>query len=171
MKILISNYRNNWFSPYRILEPLEKIFKGYDAYLNEPPIFLQKFCEGLQKFLDVVHPRVEYVKIDKYDTWNMDVTLAHVILPMLRQLKETKQGAPIVSDEDVPDEIKSMNAPRIESDWDIDEFYFKRWDYVLDEMIWSFGELLADDCYDDIGQERIDNGLRLFSRYYRGLWD
>jgi hypothetical protein len=169
MKIIISNFRDHWFSPYRILEPFEKVFKGYDAYLNDPPKFLQMFCEGLQKFLDTVHPRVEYVKIDKYDTWNADHTLAMVILPVLKQIKETKRGAPIVSDEDVPDEIKSMNAPRTESDWDIDEFYFKRFDYVLDEMIWSFEELLDRD--NDIDYERINNGLRLFGKYFRGLWD
>ena len=171
MKIYIGKYHNNWLSPYSILEPFEKVFKGYDAYLKEPPKFLTSICEGLKRFLDIVHPRIEYVKIDKYDTWNADHTLAMVILPVLKQLKETKQGAPIVSDEDVPDEIKSMNAPRTESDWDIDEFYFKRFDYVLDEMIWSFGEILACSWLDDIDQERVDNGLRLFGKYYRGLWD
>ena len=34
------------------------------------------------------------VRIDKQDTWSMDYTLAHVILPMLIQLKETKHGSP-----------------------------------------------------------------------------
>ena len=42
------------------------------------------------------------VQIDKWDTWNMDATLAHIIVPMLKQLKATKHGAPYVADEDVP---------------------------------------------------------------------
>ena len=31
--------------------------------------------------------------IHKYDTWSMDHTLAHIVLPMLVQLKRTKHGA------------------------------------------------------------------------------
>ena len=41
------------------------------------------------------------VQIDKWDTWNMDCTLAHIIHPMLVQLKATKHGAPNVDDCDV----------------------------------------------------------------------
>lgn len=167
MKILISNYRTHWFSPYTILEFFEKYIKGYDAYAKEPPRFIVEFSKGLARFLDFVHPRIEYIKIDDYDTWNTDTTLAMVILPVLKKLREHKCGAPRVDDEDVPDNIKSMNAPRVESEWDVDEFYFKRWDYILDEMIFAFGEIVSNDCYD----ERINNGLRLFGKYYRGLWD
>ena len=35
------------------------------------------------------------VKIDKYDTWSMDTTLAHIVIPMLKQLKDTKHGVPL----------------------------------------------------------------------------
>ena len=80
------------------------------------------------------------VQIDKWDTWNMDHTLAHIIHPMLIQLKQSKHGAPYVDDCDVPDRIKSTNASPKENDWDVDEFHFNRWDYVLDEIIWAFGQ-------------------------------
>ena len=85
------------------------------------------------------------VKIDKYDTWSMDDTLAHVILPMLKQLELDKHGAPFVDDEDVPEELKSTSAPPKENDWDTDENHFKRWDYVLSEMIWTFDMKTKDD--------------------------
>jgi len=43
--------------------------------------------------------RVETILLDPYDTWNMDHTLALIIVPMLKQLKATKHGAPCVDDE------------------------------------------------------------------------
>ena len=46
------------------------------------------------------------VRIDNFDTWGMDHTLAYIILPMLKQLKETKQGSPYVYPEDVPTELR-----------------------------------------------------------------
>ena len=66
------------------------------------------------------------IRIDRQDTWNMAETLADIILPMLKQLKETKHGAPFVDDEDVPEELKSTSAPTKENDWDTDDNHFKR---------------------------------------------
>jgi len=84
------------------------------------------------------------VQIDKWDTWNMDVTLAHIIFPMLIQLKQSTHGAPHVDDSDVPDNLKSTSAPPKENEWDVDAFHFDRWNYVLEEMIWAFGQKITD---------------------------
>jgi hypothetical protein len=59
---------------------------------------------------------------------------------------------------------------------------FKRWAWVMDEMINAF-EKLNDEDWDkgffagemdkDVWlaeKERIDNGLRLFGVYFEGLW-
>ena len=46
------------------------------------------------------------IQIDPWDTWNMYNTLADIILPMLKQLKETKHGSPVVELEDVPEELR-----------------------------------------------------------------
>ena len=35
-------------------------------------------------------------------------------------------------------------APPKENDYDVDQFHFDRWDYVLDEMIWAFGQKIID---------------------------
>jgi hypothetical protein len=219
MKIYISKYRNHWLSPYTILE---KVFFWREIDYDEPIIEtwsdrLQPICTALLKFLDFVHPKIEYVKIDKYDTWNMDYTLGVIALPMLKQLKASKQGAPIVDDEDVPEEIKSTSAPAKENEWDTDTNHFKRWDYILDEMIFAFEHKIDRDwedafregeidmvwvpvdsqgnevakadaklfqmkdgpnntykCdYDGIQlvEKRIQNGFRLFGKYYGALWD
>lgn len=84
------------------------------------------------------------IRIDPWDTWNMAHTLADIIHPMLKQLHKTNHGAPYTHDEDVPEEIRSTNAKPKEKDYDVDEFHFKRWDWIMKEMIWAFGELVKD---------------------------
>lgn len=145
MKIIIGNYRNHWISPYTILEKFFYWRKDYDVYKNEPPKWLQTLCEWNQKLLDTIHPRINYIKIDPWDTWSMDHTLAPIILPMLKELRDSKQGAPYVDDGDVPDELKSMNAPRCENEWDTDDNWFKRWNWCLEEMIFAFESKLEDN--------------------------
>ena len=136
MKIYISGYRDHWLSPFVILEKV--LFWKDDIYEKKPPKWLQSVCEHVKWVLDKIHPYVNYVKIDKYDTWSMDSTLAHIILPMLKQLKATKHGAPFVDDTDVPDILKSTSAAPKENDWDTDANWHLRWDWVLGEMIFAF---------------------------------
>jgi beta-lactamase superfamily II metal-dependent hydrolase len=78
----------------------------------------------------------------------MDSTLSVIILPMLIQLKKTKHGAPRTNDSDVPDHLKSYNAPKPTTEWDVDLFHFDRWNYILDEMIFAFGSSTCDDWKD-----------------------
>ena len=136
MKIYISGYRDHWLSPFVILEKV--LFWKDDIYEKKPPKWLQTICEHVKWVLDKIHPYVNYVKIDKYDTWSMDSTLAHIILPMLKQLKATKHGAPFVDDMDVPDILKSTSAAPKENDWDTDANWHLRFDWVLGEMIFAF---------------------------------
>ena len=158
MKIYISNYRSHWISPYKIME---KIIFWREIDYEEPFIercnkVLEPFCTVWMKFLDFVHPRIEYVKIDRWDTWSMDHTLAYIILPMLKQLKEESHGSPWVDDEDVPAELRSSKKKTKKSrhgNPDIqmlsneeDELIHKRWAWVLDEMIWAFEQKMLDDA-------------------------
>lgn len=124
------------------------------------------------------------VQIDKWDTWNMDTTLAHIIVPMLKQLKTTQHGAPLVHDEDVPEELRRPVGYDHDS-YGTDNNWFKRWDYVMDEMIFAFERIhlrwedtilrLTTGEYDWKGHKlveaRIQRGLELFGKYYNGLWD
>jgi hypothetical protein len=237
MKVYISGYRDHWISPYTILDYMfwwtdwsrSSRRKGYveienDVDYVEHPEWVERWSDRLlpvsnaiKWFLDLVHPRVNYVKIDRYDTWSMDQTLSPIILPMLRQLRESKHGAPMVDDEDVPQELKSTSAPAKENEWDTDENHFKRWDWVMDEMIFAF-EHKVDDTWQDafrkgeidmlwvpvdaagnevprgehkyfrmkdgpnhtyqcdydgmrLVEDRMQNGFRLFGKYYQALWD
>ena len=215
MRVYISNYRDHWISPYTILE---KIFFWREIDYDEP--IIEKWSDRLmplsvtyQKIMDFIHPRINYVKIDKWDTWSMDHTLGFIVLPMLKQLKEKTHGAPYVDDADVPDELKSTNAEPKENEWDTDSNHFKRWYWALDEMIFAF-ESKQDESWQDafrsgeidiksvpcewdengkpklykmergpndtykcdyegmkVVEERIQNGFRLFGKYYSSLWD
>jgi hypothetical protein len=150
MKVYVSNYRNHWLSPYTILERV-LFWKDWDNISYDEPWVekwsnrLEPLCLALQWVRERIHPRFEYVKIDPWDTWSMDSTLAVIVLPMLKQLQETKHGAPFVDDEDVPKELKSTSASPKQNEWDTDDNHFRRWDYVLDEMIWAFEQKVRDD--------------------------
>jgi len=128
--------------------------------------------------------RVQKIKIhiDRWDTWSMDHTLAYIVLPMLKQLKETKHGAPYVESADVPKELRMNVHQKVayKKDGTTDENFFKRWDWVLDEMIYAFDcKANKDDVWMrfedrkeiDKEQKRISNGFRLFGKYYEHLWD
>ena len=127
--------------------------------------------------------RVQKIKIhiDRWDTWSMDHTLAYIVLPMLKQLKERKHGAPHVDPKDVPKELQPKKQTKKQKDnGETDSTHFERWDWVLDEMIYAFDcKANKDDVYmrfEDkeemkAEQERISNGFRLFGKYYESLWD
>ena len=111
---------------------------------------------ALYKFLQWVESKKKRkvkVHIDRWDTWSMDHTLAYIVLPMLEQLKATKHGAPFVDDKDVPKELRSTSAPALsEDDKDcgaVDDLHFKRWDWVLDEMIFAFRNKLDEGKWED----------------------
>lgn len=162
MKVKIGKYKN-WIGPYQIAEKLcfwakketDKYgFKhtadwvhNFGTWLSggdDKDSLLLKFC----LWLESKRQRTIKVKIDRWDTWSMDSTLAYIILPMLKQLKETKHGAPLVDDADVPEHLRSTTAPPKENEYDTDDNHFKRWDWVMDEMIFAF-ECKLDDSWED----------------------
>jgi hypothetical protein len=163
MKIYKSNYRNHWISPYTIIDYMffwtdwskcsrsrgiveDEAFVDHPAWVETASTYLAPVSRGIQWILDLVHPPINYVRIDRWDTWSMDHTLADIILPMLRQLKETKHGSPNVDDEDVPEYLRSHMAQPKENEWDTDSLWHMRWDWVLAEMIWAFEQKVADDA-------------------------
>jgi len=251
MKIYIGPYKN-WFGPYQLAELLcfwaKKTPDEY-GHLSKPD-WVHNFGHWLAtgdfndddsdpfnrkeekktllyRFLlwvDKHKKRRTYIKIDRWDTWSMDHTLAQIILPMLKQLKETKHGSPFVDLEDVPEELRYTTHETYE-DQQVFDWYWEeneknekvdlhsRWDWVLNEMIFAFEHIVDDSwqekyntgtinyysepcewdengkptiyrlkegpnhthkCdYDGLQKEtdRMNNGLRLFGKYYHSLWD
>jgi hypothetical protein len=160
------------------------------------------------------------VEIHDYDTWSLDVTLAYIILPCLLRLKETKHGVPNEIVNDVGGESYNVQSSfdfYTETHNESFDIACKKWDDILDKMIWSFHQLIIDyenryrygkgiyetieldelypnpitgkleklykmndknkdnHWFDFVGQElhqeRIQEGLNLFGKYYRNLWD
>jgi hypothetical protein len=173
MKIYLSNYRDHWISPYTMLDyaffwtdwskcnrdnSLASALDRDRKYIDRPEWVerwsdrLVPVSKAIQWAWDLVHPKIEYVKIDRWDTWSMDHTLSHIVLPMLKQLKATKHGAPFVDDEDVPEHLRSTAAPAKENEWDTDANHHARWDWVMDEMIFAFN-CKTDDSWEDAFRE------------------
>jgi len=237
MKVYIGKYRDHWISPYTIMDyafwwtdwskcSRDRRIRSLEeeSQYVEHPEWVERWSDRLtpisqiiQWVLDRVHPAINYVKIDRWDTWSMDHTLSPIILPMLKQLKTTAHGAPFVDDEDVPEELKSTSAPPKANEWDTDDNHFARWEYVLDEMIFAFSRKVDDSWQDEfregdidmlwvpvdadgnevakgehryyqmkdgpnntykcdyegmrVVEARIQNGFRLFGKYYQALWD
>ncbi len=88
------------------------------------------------------------VEIDDYDVWNLDTTLALIIHPALIKMRASAHGSPNVSDDDVPEELKSTSAPAKINEDDIDDNFHKRWEWALDEMIFAFDEILQDRAFE-----------------------
>lgn len=238
MKVYIGPYRN-WIGPYQIAEKIlfwmdkdedDRVhafgeWLANDRHGNDS--WLTKACQWVHKHKD----RKVRVRIDRYDTWGMDHTLAYIVLPMLKQLKATKHGSPHCDQEDLPEGMRmSEREMRVFNDGHWDESlgsteeerdaahgkFFAQFDWILDEMIFAF-EAQFNDWEDqfstgeidhvstpvdaegnevpreeakyfrvDTGPkhthevdwdgrkayaERIQNGYRLFGKYYQSLWD
>jgi hypothetical protein len=162
MKIYKSCYRNHWISPYTILEYMffwtkwskcgrnrgvieDKDYVDHPAWVERVTPFINPISCAIRWVLDLVHPQINIVKLDQWDTWSFDHTLADIILPGLKQLKKDKHGAPHTDDEDVPEYLRSHMAQPKENEWDIDDLHFMRWDWILDEMIWAFEQKVDDE--------------------------
>jgi len=162
MKVWISNYRDHWISPYTIIEHIffwtdwskcgrnkgvieDKDYVDHPKWVDKWADRIAPISNVIRVVLDYIQPPIKYVKIDRWDTWSMDHTLAHIILPMLKQLDKEKHGAPYTDDDDAPEYLRSYMAQPKENEWDTDSLHFMRWDWILAEMIWAFEQEIRDD--------------------------
>lgn len=200
MKIFIGKYRSRKISDLEGKYLKSRELKTGEYTENKVSDVLASIDNILQAVLDntinIYYDRNNYancnqrkhIKIDKYDTWGMDTTLAHIIVPMLEQLQESKHGAPSVDISDTPEELWPSDNERAEYNKTgrPDDKFFKRWDYILGEMIYAFKferdedlldhwQLDVDNTKDDSEymkiKERVENGRMLFAKYYNSLWD
>ena len=205
MRVKIGPYRSRWISNIHTDYMNWKYGRfDWDDNHNKFENLLENLEDGLQwiynrtinKILDKRTDQRINVKIDRWDTWSMDHTLSHIVVPMLQQLAGSKHGSPFVDDEDVPEELKSTSAPPKKDEYDLDDNHHKRWEWVIGEMIWAFEQKTRDEWegdyykYEDdpkatfglklvwedrearkAHQERMTNGFKLFGKYYEALWD
>ena len=98
--------------------------------------------------------------------------MSMIIHPMLLQLKESSDWGcyAFVNDSDVPEELRSTSAPP-PGEFDNDDNWNKRWDWLMDEIIWSFNEYVSIANIPDYeaDEHRMRNGFILFGKYYTDL--
>lgn len=160
------------------------------------------------------------IRIDRWDTYSIDSTLSHIILPLLLQLRDTKCGVPMEFCDVGGEDYANQDSFDFYKETHLDAFNIGvgHWNDALDKMIWSFEQLVLSDYdsqyhhgkmeiewkdtgkqifnpitnqmesthqiidknpgehwYDADGhnlhEERIQEGLELFGKYYRNLWD
>lgn len=142
------------------LSILSKVFNKYNSY---------------QK-------RKVYIKIDDYDVYDLDYTLSLIIEPALKKLLNDEWLSFKVDNEDLPkelqisdDEYKLISFTYLENDPRIPEIYNRleqQPKYIINKMIYAFNILNStesDKIKEDYKKE-IDEGLRLFGKYFRNLW-
>jgi hypothetical protein len=172
MKVYIGDYKNS-FGTWQLTkllfswiikseDTLDKIHDFFDSipFLVKVLLYFDKL-RGVNKVQDVV------VMIDPWDTYSLDATLAHIISPALKSLRNNMFGYKVLDTEDLPNHLK---------DHSIEDNIEKGWLWALDEMIFSFDFIKSNDRW-TVGIEdsskvwnRVNNGLRLFGKYYNGLW-
>jgi hypothetical protein len=153
MKVYIGPYRNRWNSCVHDRHMMLKYGLEWSenqdwedrAWERAEDTLQWVYNHTINLYLDKCEPKIS-VKIHKYDTWSMDTTLAHIIVPMLKQLKATKHGSPYVDDSDVPEHLRN-NSPKDKEFWngDVDDNHHVRWAWILDEMIWAFEQSAKGD--------------------------
>ena len=158
MKVKISNYPNPLVCNIHTRH-MEKKYAHIRRDINwsgndHEDHVLEAIEDGVQRVYDVFNwlwfnRRTQKIKvrIDPWDTWSMDYSLAHIILPMLKQLKENNHGYPATLTE-------------------------KSWNDIMDKMIYAFEcKVLDGDLFDTGNQKKMQEGFRLFGKYYQNLWD
>jgi len=132
--------------------------------------------------------KAHHVRIDNHDVWSLDYTLAHIIHPALIRLRERvphfgyptpyweTEAWPEFSEQGSFEEILDRDAES--------EYYKNLWMEKLQKMIDAFAMIIDEgDDYDKIAHHyndkdkrnewyrKINEGLKLFSENYSGLWD
>jgi hypothetical protein len=187
MKVSIKPYPN-WWGPYQITGLLQKVGVSEKkcrmfGNLLADTMFADA-CQAVQDF-KVKYFYKDKIVIEPHDTWSMDTTLAKIVLPMLKQLRLEKQGSPgcmmeFAQVSDSSQRCFDFYAEGDDAAWDAGH---ARWLAILDQMIWSFEQVLDDsweeqffvEGFDSNGYHayanRIQIGLDLFGKHYRSLWD
>jgi len=171
MKVYIGPYKN-WYGPYQLVEmiffwqekyPEDGKENRFDYKLSDKlgdflsKTWINTLCEKIHKFRG---DRKIKIKLHKYDAWNVDGTLAPIILPLLKDLKKIKHGSGYIDFEDVPEYMRTTNTEeydhqktfdfyRLENEESLKYSLHDRFNYVLDEMIWAFEQLQPDFDWED----------------------
>ena len=166
---IFTSHTNRSFLFYDFIEKLyeeKKISPQWYRMLTEVNDFLIKIVNAVKDKL--FQHRI--VHISRHDLFSLDWSLSHIILEGLIRFKaDNKISVPFVDDEDVPEDMsyEAHNTTPQEADT---EFLDTRWQYILDQMIEAFILISEDDWNYETDEEIVNQGLKMFGKYYRNLW-
>lgn len=116
--------------------------------LQEIPIllsYLKEIIKGDHRYIRFLWD--QFISgVSEIDTWSLDVPIAEYILPRLKLFKSAKHSYPGCLEKE------------------------EEWDIILDKMIFAFQKVIECDGGPSEFEDEIDEGLKLFGEYYRGLW-
>jgi len=110
------------------------------------------------------------------DIWSLDDTTARFLLPRLKRLKEVMHGVPVAFFPEGKWEYTEEETAEAE----------RKWNEVLDKIIWSMDYISNDREYDyhpdpvdenrdysrlKEAEAKCQEGLDLMAKYFRNLWD
>lgn len=178
MKVYMGPYVSWWTS--RVFR--DYMDKKYNYDWDEATTPFEKFLDKLEDALQWIYSntanrifsrmkRKIKVKIHDYDVWGLDNTLAHIILPALKLLKENKHGCPFTDREDAPADPIYDDEPGKE---DYNSGYApERWQYIIGEMIHAFECEVDEDWEDkfhsghfDMQWKKDDENSKFSTMYY-----
>jgi len=158
MKVTIGPYINRWTTSnmedlwYRLRYGKdESRWSIDDDKMDKWDHRFEKFSSGCQDVLNATVNKIQdrrkrkiKVRVDHYDVWGADHTLALVILPVLKRLKEAKHGSPFVDVDDVPAELRPTEEAGPDNGY-TDNTIHERWEWVINEMIWAFEQHVNEE--------------------------
>ena len=120
-----------------------------------------KVHDWLKKYKLIERDRTVKIRIDSWDVWNADATMAMINAKILQKYRQSNNLG-------YPSYLDAADYPK-----DLEEF--EGWLYIVDEMIYVFDnyDFLFD--YDDLAgyeeaRARFDNGLKLYGKYFTSIW-
>jgi len=86
------------------------------------------------------------VEIEHFDTYSLDHTLALIILPALIQYKNNNNGIPSEFSDVGGDPNSMQESFSFYTDTHVEAFEegVRKWEEVIDKMIWSFQQIVED---------------------------
>ena len=171
--------RGSWYGPFslaRTLNPWKEESKA-EAFVDKWGMRFSHI-KPLNRLFDWIESKRKdtvKVRVDRWDHFDAYAVIAAVTLPLLKQMRGDLRGSALVDPEDVPEYALK--------DEEEEHLVHARWEWVLDEIIWSMEQvqpnyIWEEQYYDtdpdyskrDAHEKRMENGYRLFGKYFMNLW-
>jgi hypothetical protein len=111
---------------------------------RKTPLYMDKKDKRYKKHLEQLKSR----GFSDSETWSLYSVIAEFIIPRLKRFKEINNGYPY-------------------------GLTMKEWNTTIDKMVFAFEYLLDDERmskFPEADDIKVQEGLRLFSEYFRALW-